>query len=137
MFVGGYSYTASSVLPSVVLIPSPFLEDNIFMNMKYIIREDRLVRLVDEYITSVVGELIATKSSHHLGDEKDFDIVDENGNMVFQYFGKHLGVSKNLFVTISELFGRSFSETEKLIQLWFEKKYPDEPIYDVYYSIYF
>ena len=137
MFVGGYSYTASSVLPSVVLIPSPFLEDNIFMNMKYIIREDRLVRLVDEYIASVVGELIATKSSHHLGDEKDFDIVDENGNMVFQYFGKHLGVSKNLFVTISELFGRSFSETEKLIQLWFEKKYPDEPIYDVYYSIYF
>ena len=107
------------------------------MNMKYIIREDRLVRLVDEYITSVVGELIHRESSHQLGDEKDFDIVDENGNMVFQYFGKHLGVSKNLFVTISELFGRSFSETEKLIQLWFEKKYPDEPIYDVYYSIYF
>ena len=107
------------------------------MNMKYIIREDRLVRLVDEYITSVVGELIHRESSHQLGDEKDFDIVDENGNMVFQYFGKHLGVSKNLFVTISELFGRSFSETEKLIQLWFEKKYSDEPIYDVYYSIYF
>ena len=107
------------------------------MNMKYIIREDRLVRLVDEYITSVVGELIHRESSHQLGDEKDFDIVDENGNMVFQYFGKHLGVSKQLFVTISELFGRSFSETEKLIQLWFEKKYPDEPIYDVYYSIYF
>ena len=105
--------------------------------MKYIIREDRLVRLVDEYITSVVGELIHRESSHQLGDEKDFDIVDENGNMVFQYFGKHLGVSKQLFVTISELFGRSFSETEKLIQLWFEKKYPDEPIYDVYYSIYF
>ena len=107
------------------------------MNMKYIIREDRLLRLVDEYITSVVGELIHRESSHQLGDEKDFDIVDENGNIVFQYFGKHLGVSKNLFVTISELFGRSFSETEKLIQLWFEKKYPDEPIYDVYYSIYF
>ena len=108
-----------------------------FLIMDYIISENRLVRLVDKYITSLVGELIATKSSHHLGDEKDFDIVDENGNMVFQYFGKHLGVSKNLFVTISELFGRSFSETEKLIQLWFEKKYPDEPIYDVYYSIYF
>ena len=105
--------------------------------MKYIISEDRLLRLVDEYITSVVGKLIATKSSHQLGDEKDFDIVDENGNMVFQYFGKHLGVSKNLFVTISELFGRSFSETEKLIQLWFEKKYPNEPVQAVYYSIYF
>ena len=105
--------------------------------MDYIISEDRLLRLVDEYITSVVGELIQRESSHQLGDEKDFDIVDENGNMVFQYFGKHLGVSKQLLVTISELFGRSFSETEKLIQLWFEKKYPDEPIYDVYYSIYF
>jgi uncharacterized protein YxjI len=105
--------------------------------MEYIISEDRLVRLVDKYITSVVGELIETKSSHQLGDENDFDIVDENGNMVFQYFGKHLGVSKQLFVTISELFGRSFSETEKLIQRWFEKKYPDEPVQAVYYSIYF
>jgi len=105
--------------------------------MDYIISEDRLVKLVDKYITLVAGELIETKSSHHLGDEKDFDLVDGNENMIFQYFGKHLGVSKNLFVTISELFGRSFSETEKLIQRWFEKKYPDEPIYDVYYSIYF
>ena len=105
--------------------------------MKYIIREDRLVRLVDEYITSVVGELIQIESSHHLGEKEDFDLVDGNENMIFQYFGKHLGVSKYLFVTISEMFGRSFSETEKLIQLWFEKKYPDEPIYDVYYSIYF
>ena len=105
--------------------------------MDYIISEDRLLRLVDEYITSVVGELIQIESSHHLGEKEDFDIVDGNENMIFQYFGKHLGVSKNLFVTISELFGRSFSETEKLIQLWFEKKYPDEPIYDVYYSIYF
>ena len=105
--------------------------------MKYIIREDRLVRLVDEYITSVVGELIQIESSHHLGEKEDFDLVDGNENTIFQYFGRHLGVGKNLFVTISELFGRSFSETEKLIQLWFEKKYPDEPIYDVYYSIYF
>ena len=105
--------------------------------MKYIIREDRLLRLVDEYITSVVGELIQIESSHHLGEKEDFDLVDGNENTIFQYFGRHLGVSKNLFVTISELFGRSFSETEKLIQLWFEKKYPDEPIYDVYYSIYF
>ena len=105
--------------------------------MEYIISEDRLVRLVDKYITSVVGELIETKSSHQLGDENDFDIVDENGNMVFQYFGKHLGVSKQLFLTISELFGRSFPETEDLIQRWFEKKYPDEPVQAVYYSIYF
>jgi hypothetical protein len=109
-----------------------------FLIMDYIISEDRLVKLVDKYITSVVGELIETKSSHHLGDEKDFDIVDENGNMVFQYFGKHLGVSKDLFSNIHGLFSHiNVSETEKLIQLWFEKKYPDEPVQAVYYSIYF
>ena len=105
--------------------------------MKYIIREDRLLRLVDEYITSVVGELIQIESSHHLGEKEDFDLVDGNENTIFQYFGKHLGVSKNLFVTIGELFGRNVSETEKLIQRWFEKKYPDEPVQAVYYSIYF
>jgi hypothetical protein len=109
-----------------------------FLIMDYIISENRLVRLVDKYITSLVGELIATKSSHHLGDEKDFDIVDGNGNMVFQYFGKHLGVSKDLFSNIHGLFSHiNVSETEKLIQLWFEKKYPDEPVQAVYYSIYF
>ena len=105
--------------------------------MKYIISEDRLLRLVDEYITSVVGELIQIESSHHLGEKEDFDLVDGNENTIFQYFGKHLGVSKNLIVTIGELFGRNVSETEKLIQRWFEKKYPDEPVQAVYYSIYF
>ena len=105
--------------------------------MKYIISEDRLLRLVDEYITSVVGELIQIESSHHLGEKEDFDLVDGNENTIFQYFGKHLGVSKQLFVTIGELFGRNVSETEKLIQRWFEKKYPDEPVQAVYYSIYF
>ena len=105
--------------------------------MDYIISEDRLLRLVDEYITSVVGELIQIESSHHLGEKEDFDLVDGNENTIFQYFGKHLGVSKQLFVTIGELFGRNVSETEKLIQRWFEKKYPDEPVQAVYYSIYF
>ena len=105
--------------------------------MDYIISEDRLVKLVDKYIATVVGELIQRESSHSIGEEEDFDLVDGNENMIFQYFSKHLGVSKNLFVTISEMFGRNFSETEKLIQLWFEKKYPDEPVQAVYYSIYF
>ena len=105
--------------------------------MDYIISEDRLVGLVDKYIDTVVGELIQIESSHHLGEKEDFDLVDGNENMIFQYFGKHLGVSKYLFVTISEMFGRNVSETEDLILRWFEKKYPDEPVQAVYYSIYF
>jgi uncharacterized protein YxjI len=105
--------------------------------MDYIISEDRLVKLVDKYITLVVGELIQIESSHHLGEKEDFDLVDENENTIFQYFGRHLGVSKQLFLTIGELFGRNVSETEDLILRWFEKKYPDERIIAVYYSIYF
>ena len=108
-----------------------------FLIMDYIISEDRLVRLVDKYITSVVGELSMRNSSNMHATEEDFELIDENRNLIFEYFGRHLGVSKNLFVTISELFGRSFPETEKLIQRWFEKKYPNEPIMAVYYSIYF
>ena len=109
-----------------------------FLIMDYIISEDRLVRLVDKYIATSVGELIETKSSHQLGDENDFDIVDENGNVVFQYFGKHLGVSKDLFSNLHGLFSHmNVSETENLILRWFEKKYPDEPVQAAYYSIYF
>jgi hypothetical protein len=105
--------------------------------MKYIITEDRFVRLVDSYITSVVGELTETESSHHIAEEEDFDLVDENGNMKFQYFGKHLGVSRDLFLTISDLFSINQSVTENLFQRWFEQKYPDLPLRDVYRSIYF
>jgi hypothetical protein len=105
--------------------------------MDYIISEDRLVRLVDNYITSVVGELIERDSSHTIGTEEDFDLVDKNENMIFQFLNQHLGVSQDLFLTISQLFGRNFSETEDLIQRWFEKKYPDKPIKAVYYSIYY
>ena len=108
------------------------------MIMDYIIFESRLLRLIDNYITSVVGgKLLKTKSSHQFGDEKDFDIVDKNGNMIFQYFDKRLGVSDDLYEIISELFGMNFLETEGLIQRWFEKKYPDLPIKGVYPSIYF
>jgi hypothetical protein len=105
--------------------------------MDYIISEDRLVKLVDKYITLVVGELIERDSSHTIGTEEDFDLVDKNENMIFQFLDQHLGVSQHLFLTISGLFNRNFSETEDLIQRWFENKYPDNPIKAVYYSIYY
>lgn len=105
--------------------------------MDYIISEDRLVRLVDKYIATSVGELSMRNSSNIHATEEDFELVDENRNLIFEMLDGHLGVSRNLFATISELFGRSISETEDLIQRWFEKKYPNEPIMAVYYSIYF
>jgi hypothetical protein len=105
--------------------------------MDYIISEDRLVKLVDKYIATVVGELIVTKSSHQFANKEDFDIVDKDGNMIFQYFARHLGVSQHLFSSISDLFSINQSVTENLFQRWFEQKYPDLPLKDVYPSIYF
>jgi hypothetical protein len=69
--------------------------------MKYTITEVRLVRLIDKYITSTVGEIYKEESSHTAGTENDFDLVDKNGNLVFQYLRKRLGVSYNLFETPS------------------------------------
>ena len=108
-----------------------------FLIMDYIISEDRLIKLVDKYITLSVGKLIVRESSHQLGEKEDFDIVDGNENMIFQFLDRHLGVSQNLFSTISDLFNMNISDTEDLIRKWFEKKYPDEPIKAVYYSIYY
>lgn len=105
--------------------------------MKYIISEDRLVKLVDKYITLAVGELIKTKSSHQLGEKEDFDLLDKNDNTIFQYFGRHLGVSKELFYTIMSMFNLNQSQTEEMFVKWFEKRFPDERVMASYYSIYY
>ena len=105
--------------------------------MDYIISEDRLIRLVDKYISTSVGELIKTKSSHQLGEKEDFDLLDGNGNMTFQYFGRHLGVARELFYTIMSMFNLNQSQTEEMFVKWFERRFPEERVVASYYSIYY
>jgi hypothetical protein len=105
--------------------------------MDYIITESRLVKLIDNYINHTVGELEMKNSSNIRGTKDDFELVDKNGNLIFEFVGGHLGISQRLFETISSLFNINFPETENMFVRWFEKKFPDEKIKDSYYSIYY
>lgn len=105
--------------------------------MDYIITESRLVKIIDNYINQTVGELEMKNSSNVRGTKDDFELVDKNGNLIFEFVGGHLGISQRLFETISSLFNINFPETENMFVRWFEKKFPDENIKDSYYSIYY
>jgi hypothetical protein len=105
--------------------------------MDYIITEGRLVKLIDNYISQTVGELEIKNSSNVRGTKDDFELVDKRGNLIFEFVGDHLGVSQQLFLTISSLFNINESETENMFVRWFEKKFPDENIVASYYSIYY
>ena len=105
--------------------------------MDYIITESRLVKLIDNYINHTVGELEMKNSSNIRGTKDDFELVDKNGNLIFEFVGGHLGISQRLFETISSLFNINFPETENMFVRWFEKKFPDENIVASYYSIYY
>ena len=93
--------------------------------MKYIITENRLVDFVDKYLNDVVGELNKVELDHINATEGDFEIVDKDMNTVFRYMDYHLGVEEKLFYHMMNLFGLDKRETEKLIEKWFDKNYPD------------
>ena len=93
--------------------------------MKYLITENRLVDFVDKYLNDVVGELNQVEMDHINAREGDFEIVDKDRNTVFRYMDYHLGVEEKLFYHMMNLFGLDKRETEKLIEKWFDKNYPD------------
>ena len=93
--------------------------------MKYLITENRLVDFVDKYLNDVVGELNKVELDHINATEGDFEIVDKDMNTVFRYMDYHLGVDEKLFYHMMNLFALDKRETEKLIEKWFEKNYPN------------
>ena len=93
--------------------------------MKYTIKENRLVDFVDKYLNDVVGELNKAELDSINATEGDFEIVDKDMNTVFRYMDYYLGVEEKLFYHMMNLFGLNKRETEKLIEKWFDKNYPD------------
>ena len=93
--------------------------------MKYTITENRLVDFVDKYLNDVVGELNKVELDHINSREGDFEIADKDMNTIFRYMDYHLGVEEKLFYHMMNLFGLDKRETEKLIEKWFDKNYPD------------
>ena len=105
--------------------------------MDYIIKESRLIKLIDNYITESVGELYKTDSTNVNAREGDFQIIDENGSLVFEYFDYHLVIKQELFVTIMNSLNLNTSQTEGLFRRWFEYRFPDNLIIAAYCSIYY
>jgi hypothetical protein len=105
--------------------------------MEYTIAESRLVKLMDNYITSIIGDLTMKNSSNMHATEEDFELVDRNRKLIFEMIHGHLGVSQELFYTIMSMFNLSQSQTENMFVKWFEKRFPHERIVDSYYSIYY
>jgi hypothetical protein len=96
--------------------------------MKYLITENRLVDFVDKYLNDTVGELSKVELDHINAREGDFEIVDENMETVFRYMDYHLGVEEHLFYHMMNLFALDKRETEKLLEKWFNKYYPDDMV---------
>jgi hypothetical protein len=105
--------------------------------MDYIIKESRLLKFLDDYITQTVGNLNMINSSHVMASKEDFELINNNRKIIFEFLDHNLGVSQDLFVTISHLFNMNASETENIFVRWFEKKYPNELIVASYCSIYY
>ena len=105
--------------------------------MDYIISEDRLVRLVDKYITSTIGDLTLKGSSNIHATNQDFELVDQNRKLMFEFIDGHLGISHELFFMIMSMFNLTRTQTEDMFVKWFERRFPYERIVDSYYSIYY
>jgi len=105
--------------------------------MDYIIKESRLLKFLDDYITQTVGDLTMVNSSHIMASKEDFELINNNRKIIFEFIDHNLGVSQDLFITISHLFNMNASETENIFLRWFEKKYPNELIVASYCSIYY
>jgi len=104
------------------------------LNMDYIITENRLLRLIDNYIEETFGELKKIPYKHINAREGDFELVSED-KTIFLFMDHSLEVDKNLFNDLKGLFNLSGSEMAQLFEIWFQKHFPDDLLLQVYASI--
>jgi hypothetical protein len=91
--------------------------------MKYIIKENRLVDIVDKYLEDSIGRLRKFPLDHMNAREDDFELADDSGETIFTYFDYGLGVEENLYLKMLSLFNLNHKELEKLLEQWFTKHY--------------
>lgn len=100
--------------------------------MKYLITENRLVDFTDKYLADSLGRLRKFPITHINAREDDFELVTDRGETIFTYHDYHLGVEENLFYKMMSLFNLDKRETEKLLEKWFNKHYPDNMVITAY-----
>ena len=55
--------------------------------MDYIIKESRLLKLLDNYITQTVGDLTMINSSNVMASKEDFELINNNRKMNKNRYG--------------------------------------------------
>jgi hypothetical protein len=100
-----------------------FLENFVYLwNMKYIITEDRLLRIFDNYMDNEFADITITTPKG--GDEGYVQFKTSNGGIVMDgYIGDHLLVSPRMWNTIKELFNLNYANISDLIEKWTESRY--------------
>ena len=100
--------------------------------MKYLIKEDRLINLVDTYIEESVGELTKIPYDNINAREDDFELIDSNENIIFRYYDYELGMHADLFVKLLSLFNLNAKELTKIIEEWFKLHFPENLVLTLY-----
>lgn len=103
--------------------------------MKYLIKESKLINLVDKFITDSVGRLRKFPLEDINAREGDFELIQDNAWKVFVYSDYHLEVDNELFDSMKGLFNLDTRETEKLFEKWFEQNYPGNMVITAYRAL--
>lgn len=100
--------------------------------MNYIIRQKRLIDIIEKYLQDSIGRLRVFPIQHVNAREDDFELVNDKGETVFVYLDYSLGVEENLYVKMLSLFNMNHRELEKILQPWFNRKFPKNVVIQVY-----
>jgi hypothetical protein len=104
--------------------------------MEYIISENRLIKLIDKYIEERIGKLKKIPSNDVNARDGDFELVADDGTLIFGYLDYHLSVKPDLFYSLMGLFNLNKNELENLIEKWFSSHFPDSFLIQAYCSLY-
>lgn len=91
-----------------------------------------MIDIVDKYLQDSIGGLRVFPINHVNAREDDFELVNDKGETVFLYLDYGLGVEEKLYVKLLSLFNMSHRELEKILQPWFNRKFPKNLVIQVY-----
>lgn len=100
--------------------------------MKYLIKEDRLINLIDTYLEDTVGRLRVKPYDSINAREGDFTLVDTNDNTIFRYHDYELGLHEELFTKMLALFNLNARELSKILIDWFNSHFPANLVLTIY-----
>lgn len=119
----GTSYVYVTVVCRVRLSPNPLFNFSIFIYMKYTITENRLNRIMTNYLDSFLAtkQLLSYDDSVVIADVGYAGDDDPNWteHMFYDFNDDDLWVSNEFIEEFSNLFGKDEAESLEFIKDWF------------------